>query len=351
MAKRKRLTPAPSAPIAPDASSGPLEAKAWKGGWHGSRTRPAPIADVAGAAATQAALEEIAGEMTAARSEGRLVQRIALDAIDESHLVRDRIHVDNTEMNALVASLRSRGQQTPMEVVSLGKGRFGLISGWRRLVALKRLRDDEGGATDALCLVRATETSTEAYVAMVEENEIRAGLSFYERARIAMRAAEQGAYPSGRLAVKGLFANAPAPKRSKIVAFISIYEALDCILKFPSAISERMGLALAKHLDSDTEAAAKLRAALVQARAQTPEVEQAILSAALAPHASEAPAPIPVQKVARCAPQPSAPPEEEPGVTMMHVKGKITLRGVGVDQALVADLEAWLAARMNALNS
>jgi hypothetical protein len=38
----------------------------------------------------------------------------------------------------------------------------------------------------------------EAYLAMVEENEIRVGLSFYERARIVARAAEAGVFERHR---------------------------------------------------------------------------------------------------------------------------------------------------------
>ena len=47
----------------------------------------------------------------------------------------------------------------------------------------------------------------DAYVAMVEENEIRVGLSFYERARIAAKSVEAGVYPDDRAALRALFAD------------------------------------------------------------------------------------------------------------------------------------------------
>ena len=339
MAKRKRLTPAPSAPPASDTAA--PETKGLANGWAGLRTRPAPIADVAGASATQAALEEVAGEMADARREGRLVQRIGLDAIDETHLVRDRIDVDEAEMVPLMDSLRGRGQQTPIEVVDLGKGRYGLISGWRRLIALRRLRAEtqSGDFAHALCLVRAPETSSDAYLAMVEENEIRAGLSFYERARIAARAAEQGAYPTPRHAVKGLFANASAPKRSKIVSFLGIYKALDSALRFPSALSERLGLALAKGLETDPELAPALRVKLK--KVASAEAEQAIITELLKDKAPKRKAPAP--------PKPAAPPTEAapmpsaPGIRIARSPRRMTLSGEGVTDALMDDLEAWLA--------
>jgi len=315
--------------------------------------RSAPIADVAGASAAQAALEEVAGEMADARREGRLVARIKLEAIDEAHLVRDRIDADETEMDALIASLRSRGQQTPLEIVDLGKGTYGLISGWRRLVALRRLRSEGVGDGTALCLIRAPQTATDAYIAMVEENEIRAGLSFYERARIAARAAEQGAYPTGRYAVKGLFANATASKRSKIVSFLSVYETLDDVLKFPSAISERLGLALVKAIESDGVLLNNLRANLKEYKPDTAEAELASIEAAMKDMVPPTRAElnknydelgIPKDKRG-WGPTPAQVAAAVPGVSVKYVQGKITLTGQDVSEGLREDLEMWLLTR------
>ena len=53
---------------------------------------------------------------------------------------------------------------------------YGLISGWRRLTALQALHAETGEARFATvqALVRRPETAADAYVTMVEENEIRA---------------------------------------------------------------------------------------------------------------------------------------------------------------------------------
>ena len=331
MAKRKRLTPNPT----PAPQRAP-ETKALANGWAGVRT--APIADVAGASATQAALEEVAGEMTQARREGRLIQRIALDDIDETHLVRDRAFVDEGEMMALLQSLKARGQQTPIEVVALAQGKYGLISGWRRLIALRRLRMETQSSdfTTALCLIRTPQSASEAYLAMVEENEIRAGLSFYERARIAARAAEQGAYPTARYAVKGLFANASAPKRSKIGSFLAIYDALDTALTFPAALSERMGLALSKALEADAALAGAITARLKAKPPKDAQAEQAVLGEMLAPAQGLRPAsPAPVAaKPAQDIPQ--------GGLCITRAKGILTLSGPDVTDDLMDALEDWL---------
>lgn len=321
MAKRKRLTPVPKGHTTPWTG----ETQVTDFGMAPPTRRAAPIADVAGQAAQQAALEEVASELTDARREGRLVQRIALDAIDETHLVRDRISADEGEMEALIASLRARGQQTPMEVVDLGKGRYGLISGWRRLVALRQLRAEGAEGVDtAQCLIRTPEGSSDAYIAMVEENEIRAGLSFYERARIAARAAEQGAYPDARKAVKGLFANVSYSKRSKIVSFLKLYEALDDVLRFPGALSERMGLALVKALDEGVD----IRGALTRAQPTTAAEEIAALEAAMRVAAPRA-----EKDVVEAAPL---------DVSLRYQAGEILLTGEDVTEALAKRLEGWL---------
>ena len=55
----------------------------------------------------------MASAMEAARAEGRLVQRLPLDAIEDDHLIRDRVIGDPDEMAALKDSLRARGQRSP----------------------------------------------------------------------------------------------------------------------------------------------------------------------------------------------------------------------------------------------
>ena len=330
MAKRKRLSPLPSA-LEPGTDRAP-ETKSLPNGWAG--VRAAPIADVAGSAATQAALEEVAGEMTAARRDGRLIQRIPLGDIDENHLVRDRTVVDADDMATLEQSLRARGQQTPLEVVALAGARYGLISGWRRLMALRTI-----GESTALCLVRAPQSASEAYQAMVEENEIRASLSFYERARIAARAAEQGAYPTARHAVKGLFANVTASKRSKIVSFLRIYETLDAVLRFPAALSERQGLALSKALEADKALVGRIKDVLAKTPPGDATAEQAALSALLRPVTPSPPA------LPSSVPEGGSPRVSEAGIKVTRGKGRISLSGTGVTDDLMDALEAWLAER------
>lgn len=276
MAKRKRLTPA-----SPDFLNAPPAAPEVKSalGPHG----PAPIAQVAGEASAIAALQEVTAAMRDARVEGRLVQRLPLSSIVTDHLTRDRLMADAEELDALVSSIREHGQRTPIEVMELPEGRYGLISGWRRLTALELLSKEPGGDRfgAVLALLRRPENASDAYISMVEENEIRVGLSYYERARVVALSAGQGVFPTEKIALAKLFAAASRAKRSKIGSFLRLFHALDDVLRFPTHLGERQGLALAKALEGDEGAAEALRARLEAAEVQTPEEEQIALQAAL----------------------------------------------------------------------
>lgn len=329
---RKRLA-APfggDPPVPPDGQPADPPAPARPEGGGARMPGPAPIARVAGDAAVAAALDELAGQMAAARAEGRLAEALPLDRVEADHLVRDRIALDAAEMEALVESLRRHGQRVPVEVVDLGGGRYGLISGWRRLTALRRLSQEEGERFGhVLAFLRRPDAAGDAYVAMVEENEIRAGLSYYERARIAARAVEAGAFPDRTAALRALYATASRAKRSKIGSFMSLVDALDGVLRFPAAIPERLGLSLAERL-AEPALAARLAADLESRPARDAGEEAARLSAILAapkaPSSGSGPAPV----------------EVAPGLRLIAGRGRVTIAGAGVDAEFRARLEAWL---------
>jgi hypothetical protein len=309
----------------------------------------APIARVAAEAAGAAAVNEMAETLRRARDEGRMVVDLPLAAIAADHLLRDRVPAEDADAVALRASLRLHGQRTPIEVTPLaatpGPGEpggaagalpYGLISGWRRLEALKALFAETGDARFATvqALVRQPATAADAYVAMVEENEIRAGLSQYERARVAARATERGVFASEKAALLALFATASRPKRSRIRAFLEIYHALDGTLRFPAHLPERLGLALVERIRAGGGAA--IAAALAAGDPQTPEAELAILARAAR-----------VPRVPREARAPQAVAEIGPGLRLAdELRGRtLTLRltGEGVSPALRDEIRALLA--------
>ncbi len=302
MAKRKRLSPAM---LTSDVPAMTPEVKS---------ARP-PIADVANDAATTHALIELSDKISTARQEGRWIEKIPLDAIKSDYLVRDRVDADLAEMQALKDSLRANGQQTAIEVVPYGPETFGLISGWRRLAALRELYLD-GGIGTVHAIVRRPDDAAASYLAMVEENEIRAGLSFYERGRIVTKAVDSGAYASDKEALSALFHAVPRAKRSKIGSFVRVVRALDDTLQFPTALSEHRGLALAQALATDAGFAGRLRAALETKQPQSANAEQAITTAVIK------------GAVAKATPPAQKPVTLPSGLAyVVQANGKITLSG------------------------
>ncbi len=353
MAKRKRLTPAqPTYLDGPALNQRAPETKAMP-------FSSAPIAQVAGEAAATAALTEVVQELHSARAEGRMIELLPLDAIDDRHLVRDRLEQNEDEMTALVDSLRARGQQMPIEVVALpapaGGRSYGLISGWRRLTALRRLFRETGDAkfSTVRAMIITPDTAQDAYVAMVEENEIRVNLSHYERARIAVRAMKEGVYPTQKAALQGLFGNATRSKRSKIGTFIQLVEAFDAVLYFPSAISEKLGLALAREMGRDAGYAEALKTRLQNTPRDSAEAEMQILSDSLAklarPPAPPADPSIPPRPRLRQASPETTTGERivtrvTTGIEMRFTpdQGRLELVGDGVSERLAEALQDWL---------
>ncbi len=275
MAKRRRLE-TPSSPmeiaLANRATAEALESKSL------GRSSPPPIAQVTGEAATMAAAHDALGAVETARREGRLVISVPIKEIARDHLIRDRLSSDPDDMEALIRSLDQHGQRTPIEVEELsgattGEFKYGLISGWRRLAALQALEK-----THVEALIRTPKDAGDAYVAMVEENEIRAGLSYYERARIAALAAARGGFGDVEEALSALYGSASRAKRSKIRSFVSLYDRLGDKLQFPEAIPERLGLKIAAALKEGRIDA--LKKALVS-KAATAEAEISRLTNAL----------------------------------------------------------------------
>lgn len=329
MAKRKRLSPAQTGYLATE-GQGSRVAMSPAAGLNGAGEPP--IAQVARDAATTAALEEVSAELSTARAEGRLIQTLPLGAIVRDYLVRDRVVLADEDMVALKASLRARGQQTPIEVVDLGQGGYGLISGWRRLSALEALHQETGEDrfATAQALLRQPETAGDAYTAMVEENEIRVGLSPFERARIVVKAVEQGVFPDDRTALRALFGSASRAKRSKIGSFLRLVAAFEDDLQFPGAIAERLGLRMAKALEEIPGFESRLRSVLRATPAATGNAELALIEATLRP-------------VSKPLAGQSAPSASDSLALEVTRKGtRIVLRGRAVTPALEKALRSWL---------
>ncbi|WP_112313204.1 ParB/RepB/Spo0J family partition protein [Pseudogemmobacter bohemicus] len=239
---------------------------------------PRPVAERAEAARDRAD----AGAWREAQGQGLVMLDLPTAGIEADALVRDRTSIGAEELEELKLSIAKNGLRLPVEVFALPEGGYGLLSGYRRLMAVRALQALTGEARyeRIRALVRDPATLGGPIAAMVEENEVRAGLSQYERGRIAVLAAQQGAFPNVEAAVEALFPVASKGKRSKIRSFALIFEELGDMLAFPEQLREKDGLRLAAALREGAEAA--LRDALSLQSPATAEEEAALLEQALA---------------------------------------------------------------------
>ena len=226
----------------------------------------APIADVAADAAArtdplpQHLREENARDradaklLRDAQKKGLILTELPIDTISVDTLTRDRITLDDAEMAELKLSISKNGLRMPIEVFKTDTeedtGAYALISGYRRLTAMRQLHAVTGDAKYGLiaAFIRAPETLVDAMVAMIEENEVRSPLSQYERGRAAAMAVYQEIFSSVDEAVNALFASASKAKRSKIRSFALVHEELGDMLRFATDLNERQCLRIATGL-------------------------------------------------------------------------------------------------------
>ena len=297
MAKRKRLV-APKTEELEELEAG-FVAKPSLNPFEGAASTP-PIAQVAAEAAALNGMAAVTDRVALAQDQtdaarwrdaqgaGLIAEMLPLDQIDADYIRRDRMVEDEEAMAELLESLRAHGLRTPIEVTREGDG-FGLISGFRRLDAYRRLSQNDDRFASIPAFIREAGSGQGAYVSMVEENELRSNLSPYERGRIAVLAVGQGVFETTEAAVDVLFAAASKAKRSKVRSFAMVHEALGDLLQYPVALSEKAGLKLASALKGGAQA--KLRQALAEAEVFDPKTEWSVLEDAMNAAPPEEPSP------------------------------------------------------------
>ncbi len=252
-----------------------------------------PIADVVADAAIrstplpQADREELARDkadaerLREADGKGLIAREIPIHEITADALTRDRMAMDEDELTELCTSISANGLRLPIEVFEPSNpdtaGKFALISGFRRLAAYRRLNTLTAGEKYQTipCFIRQPGSIADTLVAMVEENEIRTGLSQYERGRVAAIAVHEGVFATIEDAVKTLFGSASKAKRSKVKSFALVHEELGDMLSHATHLSERQCLRLAAALRAGQ--GGEIRVALDDHVTDTPEAEWAVL--------------------------------------------------------------------------
>jgi ParB family chromosome partitioning protein len=136
----------------------------------------------------------------------REFRRISVELLDEPQL-QARIEIDDVELDELCRSIRELGLIEPLVVKPKPDGRFEIVAGHRRLLALRRV-----GVGEADCVVDAREELHEAV--KLDENLIRRDLTAVDEAtfyaelyeqlgldvdRVAERVKKTRTYVEGRL--------------------------------------------------------------------------------------------------------------------------------------------------------
>lgn len=179
------------------------------------------------------------------------IQLIPIDLIVPDALARDRASLDPAALEELVTSILNHGLRMPIEVYELPHPdeteRYGLISGFRRLKAVRTLRDDWGVPNhDAIpAFVREPQSAAEAMQAMIEENAIRAEVSPWEQARVALDARDQHIFDTAEAAIDGLYKSLNRDKRKRLRAVAHLAEEIDGLLTAPETLSLRQLLRIA----------------------------------------------------------------------------------------------------------
>ncbi len=232
-----------------------------------------------------AAFAKDAEAFQAAEREGRLLQSVPLSSIDAGFLLRDRDVIGVEQIDELKRSIVQSGLRMPLEVVKSGiqngQESYGLISGLRRLNALRMLAAEtlDPKWEHVNVIIHSQSDMSRHYIAMVEENEMREDLTLFERGRIVVIAAKHGVFSSMDEAISALFSQASKSKRSKIRGFALIYEELGESVTYSHKLNEKQGLALASALRDGK--GKRIRKALQESEPQSAEEEWSIIERAI----------------------------------------------------------------------
>ncbi len=206
------------------------------------------------------------------------IQHVPTAEIDDTALPRDRSVIDPAALDELAASILTRGLRLPVELYATETG-YALVSGYRRLMAVRRLEARHGDRFATIpALVRPAESLIDGFARVVEENDIRQGLTPWDRGRTLIVARDSGA---GTLdaAMAKLYPHADRRKRSRLRILAEVVDAMDGWLETPELWSEnrllRLGAVLRAGWDKLLYAALDEAAEGAEWEAMLPLIEEA----------------------------------------------------------------------------
>jgi len=226
--------------------------------------------------------DRLAHEFVRLKALGLVVDRIPLDQISTSKLVRDRATSRDPELEELQASIRSIGLSNPIRVEEEADGSYQLIQGFRRLSAYRALYAETGAEEFAAIpagLIAKGQDLQGLYRRMVDENLVRRDISFAEMAQLALSYAQDPDTGCDLVedAVSHLYASAGRQKRNYIRHFAELLDMIGTSLQFAEAIPRALGLELKKRLSEEEPLAEELRLVLQNTPRPDAEAELAVL--------------------------------------------------------------------------
>lgn len=171
------------------------------------------------------------------------IHDIPIAEIDEAALPRDRSVIDPAALDELAASILRHGLRLPVELNRAETG-YALVSGYRRLMAYRRLEQRHGARFATIpALVRPAESLIDGFARVVEENDIRQGLTPWDRGRTLVVARETG-LDTLDAALAKLYPHADRRKRARLRILAEVVEAMDGWIEAPEDWSENRLLRL-----------------------------------------------------------------------------------------------------------
>lgn len=218
------------------------------------------------------------------------VRLIPLPEIDAQALPRDRLSLEDRPLGELIDSITVDGLRMPVEVWELSQPRetesgppqrYGLISGFRRLAAFRKLWHEGADPPFAAipAFLRQPRSVGHAMAQMVGENELRVQISPWERARILSHAVDEGIFDNVDQAVAALYPLSDRFKRARLRLMVPVAEALEGLLTTPEQLSQNQLLKLAAGYAAGLGEV--IETALTESRARTLEAQWQVLKGAL----------------------------------------------------------------------
>jgi len=223
------------------------------------------------------------------------VHTLSPSLIEADALPRDRGTDDAGSFSELVNAILLEGLRQPIEVFELAEptpdgARYGLISGFRRLAAIRHLAHDTIAA-----FIRNPQSVPEALAAMVSENETRSQISPWDKARLVVTCLHRDLFATADAALDGLYPMLSRQKRSRMRGHVLVVETFGTSFATPERLSvaqlDRLAAALRSGWDDVLCGALPGRGGSLDSQwaALVPILDEALNPAHPAPNSADAP--------------------------------------------------------------